>query len=149
MNCVILYNLLLYALIFLLESIDLILAHHISIICWHNVPAYYALNYAGIFDGGLVLATLIMSHRACNCFILYFPGGFCHTSTVPSGELYFIILILFVIIPGDFCHTEPPDELYFWWINEDSGNINRSWISVTRLCHHYQQPVQMKLYCDI
>ena len=22
-------------------------------LCWHNVPAYYALNYAGIFDGGL------------------------------------------------------------------------------------------------
>ena len=25
-----------------------------SPLCWHNVPAYYALNYAGIFDGGLV-----------------------------------------------------------------------------------------------
>ena len=24
-----------------------------STLCWHNVPAYYALNYAGIFDGGL------------------------------------------------------------------------------------------------
>ena len=23
-------------------------------LCWHNVPAYYALNYAGIFDGGLI-----------------------------------------------------------------------------------------------
>ena len=22
-------------------------------LCWHNVPACYALNYAGIFDGGL------------------------------------------------------------------------------------------------
>ena len=24
-------------------------------LCWHNVPAYYALNYAGIFDGGLLV----------------------------------------------------------------------------------------------
>ena len=24
-----------------------------SPLCWHNMPAYYALNYAGIFDGGL------------------------------------------------------------------------------------------------
>ena len=24
-----------------------------SPLCWHNVPTYYALNYAGIFDGGL------------------------------------------------------------------------------------------------
>ena len=23
-------------------------------LCWHIVPTYYALNYAGIFDGGLV-----------------------------------------------------------------------------------------------
>ena len=65
------------------------------------------------------------------------PGGFCHTE--PPGELYFIILILRVIIPGGFCHTEPPGELYFWWINKDPGNISRSWINVTRLCHHYQQ----------
>ena len=59
----------------------------------------------------MVLAT--PSHRACNYFILYFPGG--------------------------FCHTKPPGELYFWWINKDPGNISRSWISVTRICHHYQQ----------
>ena len=32
----------------------------------------------------MVLATL--SHRACNYFILYFPGGFYHT--VPSGKFY-------------------------------------------------------------
>ena len=59
----------------------------------------------------MVLATL--SHRACNYFILYFPGG--------------------------FCHTKPPGELYFWWINKDPGIISRSWVSVTRICHHYQQ----------
>ena len=43
--------------------------------------------------------------------------------------------------PGGFCLTEPPGdhELYFWWINKESGNISRSWISVTRICHHYQQ----------
>ena len=39
--------------IVLLESIDLILAH--SPLCWHNMSAYYALNYAGIFDGGLYI----------------------------------------------------------------------------------------------
>ena len=81
----------------------------------------------------MVLATL--SHRACNYFILYLSDGFCHT--VPSGELYFIVLCL--IIPGSFCHTEPPGELYFCWINKDSGNISTSWISVTRICHHYRQ----------
>ena len=43
-----LYNLFLCAMIVLLQSIDLI---------WHNVPAYYALNYAGIFDGGLIDST--------------------------------------------------------------------------------------------
>ena len=26
-----------------------------SPLCWHNMPAYYALNYASIFDGGLVV----------------------------------------------------------------------------------------------
>ena len=24
--------------------------------CWHNMPAYYALNYAGIFDRGLIMS---------------------------------------------------------------------------------------------
>ena len=53
-SCLTLYNVLLYAPIVLLESIDLILAHYSSIMR-HNIPAYYALNYAGIFDGGLAL----------------------------------------------------------------------------------------------
>ena len=43
------YKVLLYVPNVLLESIDLILAHYSR----HNMPAYYALNYAGIFDGGL------------------------------------------------------------------------------------------------
>ena len=42
----------LYALIVLLESIDMILDHYASIML-ANVPTYYALNYADIFDGGL------------------------------------------------------------------------------------------------
>ena len=57
------YNLFLYALIVLLESIDLILAHYASsmlALYWHNVPAYYALNYAGIFDGGLAKGHVAM-----------------------------------------------------------------------------------------
>ena len=27
-------------------------------LCWHNISAYYALNYVGIFDGDLVIASL-------------------------------------------------------------------------------------------
>ena len=45
----------LYAPIVLLKSIDLILAHYAGIIIMH-LPAYYALNYAGIFDRGLLVA---------------------------------------------------------------------------------------------
>ena len=44
----------LYVLIVLLESIELILANML-LLCWHNMLAYYALNYAGIFDRGLVM----------------------------------------------------------------------------------------------
>ena len=29
-----------------------------SPLCWHNMPACYALNYAGIFDGGLLASML-------------------------------------------------------------------------------------------
>ena len=36
---------------------------------WHNVPAYYALNYAGIFDGGLP-ATLAELNDKDFCFFV-------------------------------------------------------------------------------
>ena len=42
----------LYVPIVLLEGINMILAHYAGIIC---LPISYALNYAGIFDGRLVL----------------------------------------------------------------------------------------------
>ena len=41
-----------YCLNVLLESTNLILAYYSSIM--HNISAYYTLNYAGIFDGGLM-----------------------------------------------------------------------------------------------
>ena len=28
-------------------------------LCWHTIPAYYALNYAGIFDGGLAAGGML------------------------------------------------------------------------------------------
>ena len=31
-------------------------------LCWHNVPTYYALNYAGIFDGGLPPSNYFRDH---------------------------------------------------------------------------------------
>ena len=49
----------LYAPIILLESIVLILANIVLALCWHNIPSCYALDYAGIFDGGLGLLLLI------------------------------------------------------------------------------------------
>ena len=30
-----------------------------SPLCWHNMPTYYALNYAGIFDGGLMISPFL------------------------------------------------------------------------------------------
>ena len=49
-----------------------------SALCWHNVPAYYALNYAGTFDGGLdEILQLILSilefegaHKGCGILLL-------------------------------------------------------------------------------
>ena len=35
-------------------------------LCWHNVTAYYALNYAGIFDGGLAMGGVKASHESLN-----------------------------------------------------------------------------------
>ena len=32
-------------------------------LCWHNVTTYYALNYAGIFDGGLIMSDSI-NHKS-------------------------------------------------------------------------------------
>ena len=48
-------------------------------LCWHNVPAYYALNYAGIFDGGLTIAI------AARCIMpyLYMQFTFFHMHDVP------------------------------------------------------------------
>ena len=34
-----------------------------STLCWHNVPVYYALNYTGIFNGGLTIA--IATYLSC------------------------------------------------------------------------------------
>ena len=58
LECIELFNTV-YELIVLLESIDL----DFSSLCWHNVPTYYDLNYAGIFDGGLVYSQLCTALR--------------------------------------------------------------------------------------
>ena len=85
----------------------------------------------------MVLATL--SHRACNYFILYFPGGFCHI--VPSGKFYhnnFIIRInawLSLVVFVTLSHQ----------VNFTSGGLTRIQEiladpgSVLQECHHYQQ----------
>ena len=33
-----------------------------SPLCWHSMPTYYALNYAGMFNGGLVVVVLVLCH---------------------------------------------------------------------------------------
>ena len=44
---------------------------YFSPLCWHNVPAYYALNYAGIFDGGLLQCHLnVMSMYKCHLIFM-------------------------------------------------------------------------------
>ena len=48
LECIKLFNTTLCALIVLLESIDPL--------GWHNKPDYYALNYAGMLDGGLLMS---------------------------------------------------------------------------------------------
>ena len=48
-----------------------------SPLCWHNVLAYYALNYAGIFDGGLDLCLALLG-------LIASPNSPTHPSTCPS-----------------------------------------------------------------
>ena len=47
---------------------------------------------------------------ACNYFILYSPGGFCH-SVLSPGKIRSPRL-MFRSVPGGFCHSEPPGELH-------------------------------------
>ena len=54
----------LYAPTVVLEKIDQILAHYASIIL--NMPAFYALNYSDIFDGGLFLSEHKIIHILYN-----------------------------------------------------------------------------------
>ena len=53
LGCIELFN----AVLFIFMCTDCAIREYrsdFSPLCWHNVPAYYALNYAGIFDGGLL-----------------------------------------------------------------------------------------------
>ena len=67
-----------------------------SPLCWHNMPTNYALNYAGIFDGGLLLT---IYHNFCCRRFDNLPGlsiadHSCHrqSSLSTSGPLVFAIL---------------------------------------------------------